>query len=78
MGCRKDAADSQLLEQLPSCINAVPLASETNIHHRQSGLLCLGKGNRFFRGGRTADHVESCLDESSYGLQPDQEIILHH
>jgi len=63
-------------KQLPGRVDAVALAGEADVHHRQGGMFFPGKTDRFFRSCRGADDLEPGVAQGGFGLHGDQEVVL--
>ena len=73
---RKDAANGELLIQLPCGIDAIAGAGETNVHHGERRLRLAGQRDGFLGGRGRADDLEAGCRQRDFGLHGDQKIIL--
>ena len=76
MGGRKNTADIEFTEQLAGRIDAIALAGKADVHDGQRGVAFPREADRFFRGRRGADDVETGVGSRRFGLHGDQEVVL--
>ena len=73
---RKDAANGEVLVQLPRGVDAIAGAGETNVHHGERRLRLAGQRDGFIGGRGRADDLKAGGRQRDFGLHGDQKIIL--
>jgi len=73
----ENAADTEPIENLGGCLNAVAGAGEPNIHHHQFRLMVRHQLNRFLGSGSDVDHLVTRFGQRVFELKRDQIIVFH-